>query len=87
MVPGVTNTPPRVLVAGATGYLGKYVTRELKKRGYWVRVFTRSIERLEKPGPFTAPCIGQNELDGVGPPLGKRDLRSYFEDLLAEERK
>ncbi|MGB5662920.1 NmrA family NAD(P)-binding protein, partial [Eudoraea sp.] len=55
MVPGVTNSPPRVLVAGATGYLGKYVTREFKKRGYWVRVLTRSIERLEKAGPFTAP--------------------------------
>ncbi|MEP5766367.1 MAG: NmrA family NAD(P)-binding protein [Halieaceae bacterium] len=42
---------PRLLVAGATGYLGKFVTRELKARGYWVRVLTRSIERLEQPGP------------------------------------
>ena len=27
----------RVLVAGATGYLGRFVTREFKSRGYWVR--------------------------------------------------
>ena len=31
----------RVLVAGATGYLGKYLVKELKKRGFWVRVLIR----------------------------------------------
>jgi uncharacterized protein YbjT (DUF2867 family) len=56
---------PRVLVAGATGYLGKFVVRELKSRGYWVRVLTRSIERLEQPGPFTAPVIARDSVDEV----------------------
>lgn len=28
----------KVLVAGATGYLGQYLVKELKTRGYWVRV-------------------------------------------------
>jgi uncharacterized protein YbjT (DUF2867 family) len=55
----------RVLVAGATGYLGKFVARELKARGYWVRVLTRSIERLEQPGPFTAPAIPRESMDDV----------------------
>ena len=55
----------RVLVAGATGYLGKFVVRELKSRGYWVRVLTRSMERLEKPGPFTAPAIPRDAVDDV----------------------
>jgi len=55
----------RVLVAGATGYLGKFVARELKSRGYWVRVLTRSIERLEQPGPFTAPAISRDSVDDV----------------------
>jgi len=27
----------KVLVAGATGYLGKFVVREFKRQGYWVR--------------------------------------------------
>jgi len=31
----------KVLVAGATGYLGKYVVKELKKRHYWVRILIR----------------------------------------------
>ena len=37
----------RILVAGATGYLGRYVVRALKDRGYWVRVLGRSAARLE----------------------------------------
>jgi uncharacterized protein YbjT (DUF2867 family) len=46
-----------VLVAGATGYLGKFVTRAFKRRGYWVRALARDVDRLAKPGPFTAPGI------------------------------
>ncbi|WP_298536094.1 SDR family oxidoreductase [uncultured Algibacter sp.] len=33
------------LVAGATGYLGKYLVKELKKRGYWIRVLIRKEEQ------------------------------------------
>ena len=36
----------RVVIAGATGYLGKYAVKAFKERGYWVRVLTRSRERL-----------------------------------------
>lgn len=31
----------KVLVAGATGYLGQYIVEELKSRGFWVRVLIR----------------------------------------------
>jgi uncharacterized protein YbjT (DUF2867 family) len=31
-----------VLVAGATGYLGQYLVKELKKRKYWVRALIRT---------------------------------------------
>ena len=41
-----SNTMKKVLVAGATGYLGKYVVKEFKKQGYWVRALTRSSEKL-----------------------------------------
>ena len=27
----------KVLVAGASGYLGQYLVKELKRRNYWVR--------------------------------------------------
>ncbi len=38
----------KVLVAGATGYLGYYVVQELKKRNYWVRVLIRKETQKEK---------------------------------------
>ena len=36
-----------VLVAGATGYLGGFVARELKARGDFVRALARSPEKLD----------------------------------------
>ena len=38
----------RVLVAGATGYLGHYVVKAFNKQGYWVRALTRSADRLDE---------------------------------------
>ena len=61
----VDTSKGRVLVAGATGYLGRFVVRAFKQRGYWVRALTRSEDRLEKPGPFTAPAITSADLDDV----------------------
>lgn len=55
----------RVLVAGATGYLGKYVVQAFKQRGYFVRVLTRSRERLAERGPFTAPALTEADYDEV----------------------
>ena len=37
----------RVLVAGATGYLGRFVVKAFKARGYWVRALGRSAEKLD----------------------------------------
>lgn len=37
----------KVLVAGATGYLGQYVVKEFKKQGYWVRALARSADKLD----------------------------------------
>jgi nucleoside-diphosphate-sugar epimerase len=71
------GTARRVVVAGATGYLWKFVTLEFKRRGYWVRALTRSAQKLEEAGPFTAPGIA----DAMAPAVGKTALRSYFETL------
>jgi uncharacterized protein YbjT (DUF2867 family) len=38
----------RVLVAGATGYLGGFVCQELKARGHFVRALARSPEKLDR---------------------------------------
>lgn len=48
----------KVLVAGATGYLGRYVVQEFKNRGYWVRALVRDADKASQPGPWFAPAIG-----------------------------
>jgi uncharacterized protein YbjT (DUF2867 family) len=65
----------RLLVAGATGYLGRYVVRELKDRGYFVRALVRSKDRVgeladivdeivegvvTKPESLTGVCDGMD---------------------------
>jgi len=37
----------KVLVAGATGYLGRHVVQELKKQGFYVRALARNPKKLE----------------------------------------
>ncbi len=46
-----------MLVAGATGYLGRFVVQELKKRGCWVRVLARNPDKLASTGAFLEPAI------------------------------
>lgn len=55
----------RVLIAGATGYLGKFAVQAFKQTGYHVRVLTRSEERLYEAGPFTAPGLLKDDIDEV----------------------
>jgi uncharacterized protein YbjT (DUF2867 family) len=38
----------KVLVAGATGYLGKYLTKELKKQGYQTVALARNISKVNE---------------------------------------
>ena len=54
-----------VLVAGSTGYLGKFAVRAFKEHGYYVRVLTRSEKRLHETGPFTAPALCEADYDDV----------------------
>ena len=46
-----------VLVAGATGYLGRHIVVELAARGYRVAAVVRSRHRAEQPGPHGAPTL------------------------------
>ena len=54
----------KVLVAGATGYLGRFAVQEFKRRGHWVRALARNPERLAEPGPFLAPAV-QDQIDDL----------------------
>jgi uncharacterized protein YbjT (DUF2867 family) len=64
----------RVLVAGATGYLGGFVAREFKARGHFVRALARSPEKLEAlresidetiEAEVTRPETLKNVCDGI----------------------
>ena len=46
-----------VLVAGATGYLGRHLVTELALRGVPVRALVRSRARAERPGRCDAPSL------------------------------
>jgi uncharacterized protein YbjT (DUF2867 family) len=46
-----------VVVAGATGYVGRHVVAALHERGYRVRALVRTRERAEAVGAFGAPGL------------------------------
>ena len=50
----------KVLVAGSSGYIGRYAARAFKERGWFVRALVRKPDNLKRPGPFGEPL-----LDGV----------------------
>lgn len=49
----------KVLVAGATGYLGQHLVRELKSRGFWVRVLIRKESQKDRFKEVDDFFIGQ----------------------------
>ena len=78
----------KVLVAGSTGYLGKFLLQECKKRGYWVRALARSPHKLDdlkeyiddlfvaeatKPDTLQGVC---NDIDIIISSLGVASSRS-----------
>lgn len=59
----------RVLVAGATGYLGQYLVKELKNRGYWVRVLVRKNSQInlfkQVDDVFIGEVTNQSSINGI----------------------
>jgi uncharacterized protein YbjT (DUF2867 family) len=60
----------KVLVAGATGYLGRYVVQEFKKQGYWTRALARNSAKLESleeyiDEKFIGKVTDPNSLSGI----------------------
>ena len=47
----------KVLVAGASGYLGRHVVREFAERGYSVRALVRNPEKLATEGENLEPAV------------------------------
>lgn len=46
-----------ILVAGASGYLGRHAVHEFKKRGYRVRALVRDPDKVAKGGAHLEPAI------------------------------
>jgi uncharacterized protein YbjT (DUF2867 family) len=47
----------KVLVAGASGYLGRYAVKEFKERGYHVRALVRNADKIKTAGPHNEPAV------------------------------
>lgn len=47
----------KVLIAGATGYLGRFVVRKLKEAGYYTKVLVRNKDQAKVLGKFDSPAI------------------------------
>ena len=47
----------KVLVAGASGYLGRYAVKEFKERGFYIRALVRDPEKLKTTGPHLEPAV------------------------------
>lgn len=84
----------KVLVAGSTGYLGRYMVQEFKKQGYYVRALARDTKKLAdisgnideivqaevtQPDTLTTCC---HDMDIVFSSLGitrQKDGLSYYD--------
>ncbi len=59
----------RILLAGATGYLGNYIAKELIKQSYPTRIIVRDPNKLnldaDKPETVKAEVTRRESLDGV----------------------
>ena len=60
----------KILVAGASGYLGQYVVKTFKQRGFWVRALGRNAAKLNSIGEYADELfIGEvtdpTSLDGL----------------------
>ncbi|NNG26902.1 MAG: SDR family oxidoreductase, partial [Ignavibacteriaceae bacterium] len=58
------------LVAGATGYLGKYIVREFKRQGYWIRALARNENKFNDLNEnidekFVGEITDSNSLSGI----------------------
>jgi uncharacterized protein YbjT (DUF2867 family) len=68
------TTAKRVLVAGASGYLGRYVVQELRARGHYVRALVRAADKV-------ADLVDQIDEVVVGQVTDPATLRRCCDDI------
>ena len=76
-----------VLVAGATGYLGRYVVAELHRRRHLVQAVVRDRDRARREGPWGSPSldglVDEWALGNVTDPRFTRDLAADVEHIVS----
>ena len=76
-----------VLVAGATGYLGRYVVAELHRRRHLVQAVVRDRDRARREGPWGSPSldglVDEWALGNVTDPRFTRDLAADVEHVVS----
>ncbi|ABL65700.1 SDR family oxidoreductase [Chlorobium phaeobacteroides] len=71
-----------VLVAGASGYLGRYVVTEFARRGYAVRALVRNPEKITTEGPNLEPPIADTAWEVVtGDATDPASLKNICRDV------
>lgn len=74
----------RVLVAGATGYLGRHLVAELARRGHRVRALVRDPSALSRPGSALAPPVAAHVADvRIGDVTLQSSLAGVCDDVVA----
>ncbi|WP_167149912.1 NAD(P)H-binding protein [Actinomyces sp. ZJ308] len=75
------------LVAGATGYLGRYIVSELHDRGHSVRAAVRDRARARREGPWDSPSldglVDEWVVGDVTDPAFTRDLAADVEHAVS----
>jgi uncharacterized protein YbjT (DUF2867 family) len=72
----------QVLVAGASGYLGRHVVREFAARGYRVRALVRSRDKLAGEGPnFEPPVTDVVDEFFIGDAADRSSLKNACKDV------
>jgi uncharacterized protein YbjT (DUF2867 family) len=75
------NTMQNVLVAGATGYLGRFVVEEFKKQGYQVRALARDAAKLEPVKDHIDETVVAEATDPATLPGITRNIEIVFSSL------
>jgi uncharacterized protein YbjT (DUF2867 family) len=68
------NEMKKVLVAGATGYLGQHVLNKFKKQGYWVRALARNADKLENLSGYIDEIV-------IGEVTNTNSIREICQDI------
>lgn len=84
--PGVAPADVRVIVFGATGYIGKFVTREFARQGYCVVAFTREKSGVGAKDDLSAvqAAFGDGVRVVTGDVTDAKSVEKAFETVVDE---